>query len=432
MINLKLIFICALIFSVSGICAEQVRMLSTVATSITGTTSGTLILNHEGPSGDGTSESAPAKVYLPIQNSNTNSNSYYITSRKNALASIFDINNSNHLFNVPLKVSTDANARYLYVAAKNQNNEYKVIRLYSSTAIPGNSSNAEITFPVSAQDICKVMTSNCGNLVPTSTSASDNNFFVYFFLSANAYVLDGSQTITVSSENNGIYYQVYMSNRIFPASSITTAITQARPGDKRAVLTYSASAGLGSYAKSVRVFSHEPSPSAAKDLPFGEYDSGSLIAEVYDYKQAGEMTVTGLVNETTYHLSVLLVDKFNFATTLSDVAIVRPKTIEELLKAQSCFLLTAGFGEEHYVIDYFRSFRDKALMKSYIGRSFVNFYYLVGPKLAMFIYPHDSLRAIVRGGAYATYFLFTHLLEVIFVLFSVLLSQKLNHKLRKS
>ena len=436
MFKLKLIplLIFALIFAENVFSAEQVRMSSTTATTIAGTTSTTLTLNLEGPSGDATSESAPAKVYLPIQKDDVDSKDYYITSRSNA-PTIYDITNSAHVFNVPLKISTNTDARYLYAAVKD-GSSYKIIKRYSSTAFPGSSANSEVTFALSAQDVCKVFTSTeCLNLTPSSTTAVEKSFLVYFFLSDNAtYQVDGSQTITVTTApmNTGIYYQVFMSNRIYPSTSLTVSITQARSGDKRVVLTYSASASFSTYAKSIRVYDHGGSPSAAKDLPIGSYSSGALTAKIYDYLQSGEITVTDLTNEATYNLSVLLVDKFNFGSTLSDDAIAQPKTIEELLKAQSCFLLTAGFGEEHYIIDYFRNFRDQVLMRSFIGKSFVDFYYFVGPKLAKIIYPHESLRALARGFGYTLHYLFTHVTAVLFILFSVILAFKLNMKFRKS
>jgi hypothetical protein len=436
MFKLKLISLLmfALIFAENVFSAEQVRMSSTTATTIAGTTSTTLTLNLEGPSGDATSESAPAKVYLPIQKDDVDSKDYYITSRSNA-PEIYNIANAAHVFNIPLKISTNTEARYLYAAVKD-GSSYKIIKRYSSTALPGSSANSEVTFALSAQDVCKVFISTeCLNLTIGSVTAVEKNFFVYFFLSANGtYQVDGSQTISVTTapENTGIYYQVFMSNRIYPSTNLTVTITQARSGDKRVVLAYSASASFSTYAKSVRVYDHRGIPLESKDLPIGRYTTGALTAKVYDYLQSGEITVTDLTNEDTYYLSLLLVDKFNFGSTLSDDAIAQPKTIEELLKAQSCFLLTAGFGEEHYIIDYFRNFRDQVLMRSFIGKSFVDFYYYLGPKLAKIIYPHESLRAIVRGFGYGLHYLFTHLMTAVFIMFSVLLAYKLNAKFRKA
>ena len=73
-------------------------------------------------------------------------------------------------------------------------------------------------------------------------------------------------------------------------------------------------------------------------------------------------------------------------------------TTEEENK-KSCFIATAAFGsplEPH--VKLLRKFRDRFLLNSYVGRSFVGIYYKYSPPLADFIARHDILRLMVRWG----------------------------------
>ena len=118
------------------------------------------------------------------------------------------------------------------------------------------------------------------------------------------------------------------------------------------------------------------------------------------------MTVNNLTNSDTYNVSILFEDKYKFGTVLSNDMIGQPKEIEELLKKNACFLLTAGFGEDHFVINYFRNFRDTILSQSYLGRAFIHTYYELAPKYALMIYHNEAIRAVIRGAGYTLYFIF--------------------------
>ncbi len=68
-------------------------------------------------------------------------------------------------------------------------------------------------------------------------------------------------------------------------------------------------------------------------------------------------------------------------------------------KKKGCFIATAAFGsplEPH--VKLLRKFRDRVLLDSSIGRSFVNIYYKYSPPLADFIARYDILRFMVRWG----------------------------------
>jgi hypothetical protein len=67
------------------------------------------------------------------------------------------------------------------------------------------------------------------------------------------------------------------------------------------------------------------------------------------------------------------------------------------LPPQGCFIATAAFGSPFSSrIDLLRSFRDRYLMKTSLGRKAVRFYYDNAEPWAAWIAKHDTLRAFVR------------------------------------
>ncbi len=397
--------------------AETVRVRTDIDLTVTGLTSGSIDLNADKPSGDGTAESAPAKVYLPVQNDGSAnggsaSNLYFIS----PVTSVFNVSNTSHVAYLPLRISTPGGVdRYLWAAVKDTtaSNAYKPIRMYGSGPLGQGLTNADITFPFSPADICTAVPSECTSLVSNSTSKTDKSFFVYFFLSSqSSYAAGSTVDVATAPLNNGIYYQTYLSNRVLRDSELRISITNLRNGDGRVVFDYSATATIN-LPKSVRVYLHDGAP-GAQNSPLASY-SGSVLTEVYPYAQSSELTVTNLTNGSSPRLSVFFLDKYNFATTLSGDVVGVPQKIEELLKKEGCFLLTAGFGEEHYVIEYFRQFRDNVLSKNVLGRMFISTYYELAPKYALAIYKSETIRALVRGAAYILYFLFNYISTILII-----------------
>src|SRR6185312_2259457 len=62
----------------------------------------------------------------------------------------------------------------------------------------------------------------------------------------------------------------------------------------------------------------------------------------------------------------------------------------------SCFIATSAFGYESFEVQTLTHWRDNVLLKSVIGCAFVNFYYLVSPKIASVLDSFPSLKIPVR------------------------------------
>jgi hypothetical protein len=387
--------------------ATTVRLNPNNAFAVYGTTNTTFQLGSSAASGDATSDSAPAKIYVPMDGPSTPIN-YFI---EPSVTSLFTATNSATI-NFPLYLNATSTDFYLYVAIKDPTNVYKLAKQFSVTPFNGTTDSDQI-FPVSPIDFC-TQTADCTDFA--TVSGTEKTHLAYFFFSTSNGLALGS-VIDPTVATGGIFFEVNMSNRIYQSASVIPSITTIRSGDRRVIIEYTSNASI-LQPRSVRILNYNGNPSGAgKEQPirtsFGLGTAGSLLSTEYDYNANGEITVKDLENGSQYYLALTFVDQYKFATVVSDDQLGEPKQIEELLKKNSCFLLTAGFGEDHYVINYFRHFRDTILVNSFLGREFIHVYYALAPKYALMIYTHDGIRAMIRGMAYSLYFIFNYIFLII-------------------
>lgn len=378
---------------------------------VTATTDTTYSLGVTESSGDASSESAPAKIYVPAQRTGAsygNENFFLLKAKDKVKNYIFDVSNNAHVIKFPLNIVSTQDDYYLFVAIKNthaSDSKYKIAKIYSTSPVTPKNETFNVTFPVSLKTICDVIESDCNALV-SGSSAVTKKFLAYFFYrTSNSYTV--GDEIDPATDKDGLYFEVNISNKV--PDSVEIVISDVKKGDKRVVATYTGSASI-SDVKSIRVFDRtaEGSLDSSPRAPGEAGVNATIQAKEYPFTQSGSITINDLVNGQNYYLSIGFVDKYNFSTKLSPSFEASPMEIEELLKKEQCFLLTAGFGEEHFVIDYFRHIRDHYLRNFALGRAFIKVYYTYGPKFATDLYEHDTLRASVRGTAYVMYFIFNN------------------------
>lgn len=62
-----------------------------------------------------------------------------------------------------------------------------------------------------------------------------------------------------------------------------------------------------------------------------------------------------------------------------------------------CFVATAAYQDEHHPdVNYLRAFRDETLSKSRLGRSFIEWYWRTGPRLAKFVEGKPVIRSLAK------------------------------------
>ena len=432
------------ILSCSTFATDKVRIHDVSNLSVSGYTTASFTLNSTAPSGDATSDSAPAKVYIPIASAIGNSGAitsldYSILKSKYGVTSLYDITTSAHTVTFPLSISVGAaTAKYIYMAVKAGSSTNYYVSGRSSVKYD-NLANEHIDFSFSPKDICKsviynstssVCTPTTGALDVLSTSAVLFKPLLYFFLTDEDIVTDGSATIVPSNANysGGIYLEAQMSNKIYTKDTFIVSLSDLRKGDARLVGDYSANATMDStlFDKVIAYQYVDTSTTISTNVPVGAASAGAIVDQNLGTNQSGEFTLSGLTNSTLYKISIAFQDKFLFATALSTSKAETPTEIQELLKKQACYLLTAGFGEEHYVINYFRHFRDTVLVNSRAGKLFIHYYYITAPTFAPIIYKSPFLRAAFRGIGYTLYFLFNYPIVLILGLFLAVLGINLG------
>lgn len=112
--------------------------------------------------------------------------------------------------------------------------------------------------------------------------------------------------------------------------------------------------------------------------------------------QPVKVSIGGLTQETHYFVGVRAIDGCAMPGPVRVGEITTP--MREFATVTPCFVATAAYGTPlAQEISVLRRFRDRHLVNNVLGRSFVDAYYTVGPKLASVIQDHEELRAASRA-----------------------------------
>lgn len=412
-----------------SVLADSVRIYDASNLSVTGTIAGiNVTLGSDAPSGDATTDTAPARVYIPVQNGNSNDN-YSTLKKTSSITSLYNITLASHYVMFPLSLTVGGTAKYIYMAVRGGASGTGYYVSAKSSATYSNISSSQVNFSITPKDICKSIILNgvstfcnpgTGALDPSSTTNVLFKPMLYFFVTDQDITPDGSTTIDPGNANysGGVYFEAQMSNRVF--DTIIVTLSELRKGDKRLIGTYSSSSSIDtSLMKKVFAYSYNDTTTpVGTNVAIGAAGAGTILSNDLGASQSGEFILNGLTNNRPYNIAIAFEDKFHFATKLSTSTLGTPTAIEELLKKQACFILTAGFGEEHYVTNYFRSYRDHVLANSWMGRILIKAYYSTAPRAALFIYKHEAIRSVIRGFAYVIYFFFNYGLVTLLLLSS--------------
>lgn len=403
--------------------SDNVRINDPSNLVVTGSTNTSFTLNSDAASGDATAETAPARVYLPIKSGVVapfNQLDYSVL-KLSGVNSLFDITSTSHFVTFPLLVTVGGTAKYLYLAVRGgaSGTSYYVSGRSASTY--SSQTGLLVNFSINPKDICKSVIANnistvcnatTGALDPASTTSVLFKPMLYFFLTDQVLAVDGTSVIDPANADftGGVFFESQMSNRIYDTTALVVSLDALRKGDKRLIGTFSSSATMDSsiFKKVIAYQYTDTSTPIATNLPLGSATAGSILANDISTAQSGEFTLNGLTNSQPYKISLAFEDKFLFATTLSTSQAGTPTEIQELLKKQACYILTAGFGEEHYITNYFRSYRDHVLFHSWLGRKLIKVYYRSAPHYAILLYRSVTLRFLVRCFAYGLYFVFNY------------------------
>lgn len=395
--------------------------------------------------GDGTTSSQPYVTYLAYQNSVKSSTWQYFTlgdgvDNDNGPLFIGSASGGVQSLTLPVKIDSDGR-RSLFVAVKDTSDtsgaSWVVIKKIDRVTTSAEN-DLETSISFDPNSICLTyLSSQCSTLANGTQDRQTFNLFL--FLADNG---DSDSDITLSSvidaddySGKGLYWDLKLSARIPSFSSGVAEINEARRGDLRILLDYSLPTTINDIKEIVVIYKVQNSdPTPATTNLFSDI-AGSQTNEIVsfdDYGSAltGTISIKNLVNNNIYQAYLGVVDLYYFAPAFSDVASQRTSAIEALLKEESCFFLTAGFGEEHKVIRGFRKFRDRILLKTLSGKIFVNAYYKIGPILAPKIYQSEKMRYLIRAWSSTVYWVATNLLWIFLSIFAVLLALSVVNRKR--
>jgi hypothetical protein len=272
---------------------------------------------------------------------------------------------------------------------------------FNLLAISRNTSLKEQKVNLSVFALCVNAQTPCAGLEYDNdkniTQIIKENVKVYFFLSNQESI---SQSPSVTDYPDGIYFKYILSNSV---SSTPPAIDSVAKGDERVKVTFS---GRGiNNLNDVIAIKYPDSATPTEQTYYRALLGGGIIASDDNGPQInGSLILKNLTNGERIQVAIAYVNKFNFATKISDAEEQTPEQIQTFLQEKECYLLSAGFQKDHYVLEYFRKFRDNFLLKNIWGRGFVKWYYRTAPYYAGIIYENNFLRVVVRSLGYMTYF----------------------------
>lgn len=369
------------------------------------------------PKNEGTTISDAAKTYVPVLGTSLTSE-----------ASIFSLNGSSKADDLPqvsagvppdavltfekeITVTSGDDELFLYAAVANEpdNDDWRVIG-QNTNPVPASANEFRHKVAINLATFCEQSEiADCDELVGSDDSIMAE---LYFFLSESSNLSVNTKIDPNNSlYNHGVYYEVHLSSNLNDSTIVD--ILDVKRGDEGLSLQYRSNQTIDEFDRVLVAQYKDPGVTTIGDITpnqfLGEYSNillfGDSDSDTFPALTEGSIFVEPLKNGEEAFLSVAFMDKFQFVTPLSDPESETPLEIETLLQEQSCFFFTAGFGQEHWVIDELKKFRDQVLKSSPLGNVLVDVYYKFAPQYAHIILDHSWLQYLVRGIAYTLVFM---------------------------
>jgi hypothetical protein len=391
----------------------------------------TIYFEAPSSSEEGNSADNPLTLYLPFDSGSGQDDYIYFSDKQKIPQSggqafvgfYIDVRND----------STDV--LYINAAIRNSSDEYEAfnIDISDSSREIDPSTEVEVKLNLSLADICDQVDSYryC-----ESDTDFEETLQLYIYLSDSI-----ENDSDVEETEDGLFVDLNLSDEIPDGNFIVNSVDR---GDDQLVFNISdgdSITQMGDSFLNVLIFKYSGTTvqqvvdfASSTSLFFQELNETTDDNDEADDESdseseefnSGSITVNELVNGETYNLAFAKINKYLFLSKISGSLVGTPQNIETFLNEQSCFLLSAGFQTNHYVLDYFRSFRDRVLLTNKLGKSFVKYYYDTAPKYASFIYQNELLSFSIRIVGHFLYIIFNYWFLFIGLLVVVLGAFKVN------
>lgn len=406
-------------FSLNSFGAKTLRDSNAESPTIRITSPATVNLVIDSSSDGGVSESSPIKFYVPFLRTAGVANSTYHTVTS-SLPSLTAESTGTGTFEFHFEVIREGVNQYIYFAVEKDDDEYEIVKVSSELT----SDYSDYTQTITISELCAANNLDCNPLLVTTTSNSTINKKIYAFLhTSNGLAINQTINPADSDYSNGVFYEGFLSNKI--DSSNTINLKNLRKGDKQLVADY---AGFGfNYHYKTYSYLHDGAncTNDSSVVTWSSRTAGGSLFDMETTNTSGEAKIKNLQNDRCYSSRVVFVDKFLFASILSNRITETPESIEALLKKQACFFFTAGFNGSHPVIDKLRLFRDQVLRKSVLGEAFVYLYYNLAPHYTKYILSNPLFAQIIRFFGHIMSFLMS-LWTIIFLFLASLFALKFS------
>ncbi len=370
---------------------------------------------------DGSSDS-PHLVYVPIYNADGGSgagpNHLYsllysgsgdATADLPAYYSSSSANSGNIVTQLTINSGSGQTSQILYAGILDENGEKFVV--YDKNTGGDNdgflsyasSESANVNVTLNIDKLCSgTFLDTCtSKLLETAAPSNDAEVTILYFLSENNY--KSTSTEQDLSSQSGVLVKYKFSSKVYHEDERITSFSL-KKGDLRITADYTLDLITEPYKlialRQPGSFSSGTYSTASSDILSTDYSPG----------EGGELDIFPLSNAVTYHITLGYVDKWQFVSKLPNSVSETPESIINFLEKESCYFISAGFKESHYILDYFRGFRDRILLRFPLGQAIVEFYYETAPYYALkYIYPSETLSFLVRSLAYILYFFMTRI-----------------------
>jgi len=400
----------------------------------------------EAGAADGNSFTNAHKVYIPMQDYSVQDGSlgpasntdYTILSPANTVPwfeqTPTETNNS--VVKQSLKVTTsEGDDLYLWAGLKKNDSE---VFLYADPLATVKKNNGVVIYrdmEIRVQELCAEPLAAC---IPIDRKGDDNlrqniEVVLYFFTAptdaGNSKYVAKDETVAIADIPDGTYFKYLLSNGVDLGTDVAV-LDNLIKGDARLTATYSGQKISQMNDVIGIVYKTPPPATSTAEWPQASFadaleNGGAIGSRDNGISIPGQFFVKNLTNGEDYWVGVAFVNKWYFATLVSESKNQVPEEIETFLETRACYLISAGFKKDHHVLDYFRGFRDRFLLKSEWGKRLVQVYYGSAPKYAQIIWQNEILSQIVRFFAYLAYFLMRYFPVMALVMLTGLVIRKL-------
>lgn len=299
---------------------------------------------------------------------------------------------------------------YLGIAVKKSDSDWQTVNIFNTSSASRSAPDANTVYDLIVEyeklcdelETCTIATSG------DDADEGEEEIEIYIFSSDNA--IPSSFDNPDEDYPDGIYFNLNFSN-VYPCNINGTGCTSSeeRPtnpgitkGDLFVGLTYDGSNLIDAFDEETNS-ELIVATSSATIVDADDKTIQEIISEGYTFRYredleelADTVKVPDLVNGVTYNFSYAFTNKYQFVSYFSNDQEGTPALVEVFLEKQQCYLISAGFKKEHYVLDFFREVRDQILLKNSWGRKFINFYYETAPQYARKIWNSPFMSSSIR------------------------------------